>query len=248
MATASSAAFWAPAFPIAKRAHRHAARHLHDRQQRIHALQRLALDRHAEHGHSVFAATIPGRCAAPPAPAMITCKPARLGARRIFHHPLRRAVRRDDLRFVRYVEERQHLGRMAHGLPVGLTAHDDADQRLGHARLLSLRLFADLDDFRLDVRSGLFDDLERGRHNFGADSVAVHDGNRGYVGHMRIPKYHAGVAAVRPGKRYHPGETDGYANAVGAKRTHGPGEGMTLGRNYASATSSTDFASVTLSP
>ena len=38
-------------------------------------------------GSSVLAATMPGRCAAPPAPAMITCKPRACRARRILDHP-----------------------------------------------------------------------------------------------------------------------------------------------------------------
>ena len=35
-----------------QRSDRHAGRHLDDRQQAIHALERLALDRHAEHGQA----------------------------------------------------------------------------------------------------------------------------------------------------------------------------------------------------
>ena len=57
-----------------KRPNGDAARHLDDRQQRVQALQSGALNRHAEHGHGVCAATMPGR-AAPPAPAMITSTP-----------------------------------------------------------------------------------------------------------------------------------------------------------------------------
>ena len=48
-AAASSAALMAPALADGQRADRHAGRHLHDREQRITAGQRLRFDRHAEH-------------------------------------------------------------------------------------------------------------------------------------------------------------------------------------------------------
>ena len=41
---------------------------------------------------------MPGRCAAPPAPAMITSMPRVLGRGRVFRHQPRRAVRGDDFR------------------------------------------------------------------------------------------------------------------------------------------------------
>ena len=61
-----------------ERPDRHAGGHLDDREQAIHALQRLAFDRHAEHREAVIEAAIPGRCAAPPAPAMMTFRPRSL--------------------------------------------------------------------------------------------------------------------------------------------------------------------------
>ena len=51
-------------------------------------------------GRSVSEAVMPGRCAAPPAPAMITLKPAALAPLGEGVHPLRRAVGRDDLGLV----------------------------------------------------------------------------------------------------------------------------------------------------
>ncbi len=50
--------------------------------------------------------------------------------RRILVKPVRRAVRRDDPRFVGHAEILQDAGGMAHGLPVGLAAHDDPDEGL----------------------------------------------------------------------------------------------------------------------
>ena len=52
-------------------------------------------------GSRVWAATMPGRWAAPPAPAMITSMPAVLGAVGEFGHPVGRAVGGDDVAFVR---------------------------------------------------------------------------------------------------------------------------------------------------
>ena len=47
-------------------------------------------------GRTVCAATMPGRCAAPPAPAMITSSPRSAAGRRVLGHPRRRAMRRHD--------------------------------------------------------------------------------------------------------------------------------------------------------
>ena len=76
IATASSAAFVRARLADRQRAHRNAARHLHDGKQRIHAFQRL---RSPPARRAPAAACGPppfrARCAAPPAPAMITCNP-----------------------------------------------------------------------------------------------------------------------------------------------------------------------------
>ena len=39
-------------------------------------------------------------------------------------------MRGDDFRFVRHAEAFQHVRGMPHGIPIGLTAHDDADEWL----------------------------------------------------------------------------------------------------------------------
>src|ERR1017187_10570032 len=47
-------------------------------------------------------------------------------------------------------------------------------------------------DFRFDARAGRLDDVERGSHDLGADSVAVRDRDAGYIGHsFETLKYHA---------------------------------------------------------
>ena len=126
----AGAAFAAPLVADGQRAHRHAARHLHDRQQRVHALERAALDRaRRAPGTTVCAATIPGRCAAPPAAAMITWMPRRSAADA--YSAIRTGVRcADTTRHSCGTPKRlQHLVRMAHRFPVGLAAHDHRDQR-----------------------------------------------------------------------------------------------------------------------
>ena len=85
-------------------------------------------------GSSVCAATMPGRWAAPPAPAMITSRPRASRAVGVLEHAGRacggRRRRGDSCGTPNCVE---HLGGVAHRLPVGLAAHDHADQcRPGH--------------------------------------------------------------------------------------------------------------------
>jgi hypothetical protein len=59
-----------------ERRHRDAFGHLHDGEQRVETLQRGRGDGHAEHRERPSCAAImPGRCAAPPAPAMMTRRP-----------------------------------------------------------------------------------------------------------------------------------------------------------------------------
>ena len=74
---ASSPAFVAPAAPIASVPTGMPPRHLHDRKQAVEAVQGLRLATGTPStGNRVMLATMPGRCAAPPAPAMMTLKPA----------------------------------------------------------------------------------------------------------------------------------------------------------------------------
>ena len=65
-----------PGLPDGERPDRNARRHLHDREKTVLPVERARRARHAEHRQVVNAAVIPGRCAAPPAPAMMTLKPA----------------------------------------------------------------------------------------------------------------------------------------------------------------------------
>lgn len=57
------------------RGHRDPGGHLDDREERVHAVEVLERDGDADDREGVAEATIPGRWAAPPAPAMITWMP-----------------------------------------------------------------------------------------------------------------------------------------------------------------------------
>jgi hypothetical protein len=78
-------------------------------------------------GSTVWAAIIPGRWAAPPAPAMITSMP-RAAALGELAHPLRRAVGGDHQALVGHAELAERLVGVAHRLPVGGAAHDHRHQ------------------------------------------------------------------------------------------------------------------------
>ena len=84
----------------------------------------------------VMEAVMPGRWAAPPAPAMITLSPRSARGLGIGIEPLRRAMGGDDARLEGDAQRFQRLGGALHGLPVGLAAHDDSHCRLfaGHRR------------------------------------------------------------------------------------------------------------------
>ena len=86
-------------------------------------------------GSGVFAASMPGRCAAPPAPAMMHCRPRPRGLLGVLIEEIRRAMGGDHPRLVRDAECRQLPGGVLHHLPVRVTAHHDADQRGAHPGL-----------------------------------------------------------------------------------------------------------------
>ena len=73
---------------------------------------------------------MPGRCAAPPAPAMMTSRPRARAPRGVLEQQVRRAVRRDHAHLVRHAELVERVGRALHRLPVGSRAHDDSDEGL----------------------------------------------------------------------------------------------------------------------
>ena len=85
-----------------------------------------------------MAAVMPGRCAAPPAPAMTTLKPCSLRALGEGDQPVGSAMSRDDPGVIADVERLKRLGGAAHDRPIRLAAHDDGDRlrRPAHRRPL----------------------------------------------------------------------------------------------------------------
>ena len=117
---------------------RDAGRHLHDREQRVEPVELLERHRHADHrerGH---------RCGHPGQVGRTACagddhpQPAVDGRDRVFHHPLGRAVGRDDAHLERDRELLEHVDRGLHHRQVGVAAHDDADERSALSHLMTL--------------------------------------------------------------------------------------------------------------
>jgi hypothetical protein len=112
-----------------ERADRDAGRHLHDRQQRVEAVQRLRLDRHAEHRQRSLRGRHAGQVRGAAGAGDQHLEAALAGRGRVLEQEVGRAVRRDHAHFVRDAELLERLGRGPQGLPVGGRAHDDADER-----------------------------------------------------------------------------------------------------------------------
>ena len=77
---------------------------------------------------------MPGRWAAPPAPAMMAARPRDFGRGGVFEQQVGGAVRRNHLHFVRDAQLFEQLGSRLERLPVGLRTHDDADQLVSFAK------------------------------------------------------------------------------------------------------------------
>ena len=106
--------------------------HLDDRQQAIHALQRLAFDGNSENrerGHRSGHAGKMGCAAGAGDDRLQSPFPGRMC---VFVKPLRRTVSGHDLRLVCDSELFERLGSVAHRLPIGAAAHNYADERLRH--------------------------------------------------------------------------------------------------------------------
>ncbi len=98
---------------------RNAARHLHDGQQRIEALQMLRRHRHAEHRHDGLGgqhARQMGRAAGAGDDGLEAARLCRGG---VVEEQIRRAMRRNDARLVGHAELLEHLRRRLHDGPVG---------------------------------------------------------------------------------------------------------------------------------
>ncbi len=123
--------------PDRERADRHAGRHLHDRQERVHPLQRLRLDRHAEHREMGVRRRHAGEVCGPAGAGDDHAQAPIGGGLRVLHHQLRRAMGRHDLGLEADAEVLERVAAVLHRLPVGAGAHDHADLRLVHEPSLS---------------------------------------------------------------------------------------------------------------
>ncbi len=115
-----------------QRADRDAARHLHDRQQRILAFQGMRIDRHTEHRQWCHRRRHAGQVGGSAGPRDNHLEAFVAGAMGEVVQPLRRAMRRDDQRLIADLERVEGFGGVFHRGPVGLTAHDDRDRFFSH--------------------------------------------------------------------------------------------------------------------
>jgi hypothetical protein len=98
-----------PRLADGQRRHRHAARHLHDRQQRVEPLQGGTLHRHAKHRHHRVRRHHARQVRRAAGAGDDHLDAALLRAGGEFGHPHRRAVRRHDVPLVRHAEPLQHV-------------------------------------------------------------------------------------------------------------------------------------------
>ena len=110
--------------------YRNAGRHLDDRQQAVHALQRVRLDRHAQYRQRRPCGRHARQMRRSPSTRYDHPQAPVTGGRGIVPQPVRRPVRGDDAALVRHIQRRQHIRRMRQRRPIRLAAHDDAN--LGH--------------------------------------------------------------------------------------------------------------------
>src|SRR5512139_3823679 len=113
---------------------RDALRHLHDRQQRIHALEVFRRHRHAEHRDDGLGRDHAREVGGAAGAGDDRLEPARLRSGRIFVQQVRRAMRRNDPGLERDAELLQQQRGVLHHLPVaGRPHHHSHLRRVHHA-------------------------------------------------------------------------------------------------------------------
>ena len=115
---------------------RYARRHLHDREQRVHAVEVLEGDRHSDDGKRCDGSEHAGQVGRSPGAGDDDLDPARVSVAPVGQHLVGHSVRRDHVGFVRDPELLQRRGSSLHGRPVRIGAHHDAHAR-SHALSLS---------------------------------------------------------------------------------------------------------------
>src|SRR5262245_14352519 len=111
-----------------QRPHGDTGGHLHDGEQRIHALEGLTLDGDAEDWDKRLCRRHPRQVGRPAGPGNDDFKTAPLSLAGVFAQPVRGAMRRDDAALMRNGKLLEHVGRMTQRFPVGLAPHDDPHQ------------------------------------------------------------------------------------------------------------------------
>ena len=119
MAAANSAALAAPAGPIAKVATGTPLGICTIDSRESMPLRAFDCTGTPSTGTRVLAAVMPGRCAAPPAPAMIADRPRDSARGGIVEQQVGSAVRGDHLHFMRHAKFRKQIRSHAEGFPVG---------------------------------------------------------------------------------------------------------------------------------
>ncbi|KJV08382.1 hypothetical protein VZ95_18170 [Elstera litoralis] len=102
---------------------------MHNGEQRIHTLQRVAFDRHAEDRQAGEGGDHTGQVGGPAGPGDNDFQAPFPRAFGIGVEPVGRAMGRNDARFQSHIEGAQSFSGMAQSGPVALTAHDNADRR-----------------------------------------------------------------------------------------------------------------------
>src|SRR5271165_1765427 len=111
------------------RGHWDAGRHLHDRQQRVEAVELLQRHRHTDHRQRGRRSDHPGQVCGATGPGDDDLDATPRGGPRVIQHPARRPVRGDDADLERHVELGQRVRSSFHHRPVAVAAHDEPDPR-----------------------------------------------------------------------------------------------------------------------
>ena len=93
-------------------------------------LRAEVIDRHSQHRQERLGGAHARQVGRPAGAGDDHLQAAPLGRLGVGHEQVRRAVGGDDLLLERHAEALERRGGVAHRLPVGLRAHDQADQRL----------------------------------------------------------------------------------------------------------------------
>ena len=111
------------------RRHRHPARHLHDRQQGVHAVERGRADGDADHGQRRDRGEHAGEVGRPAGARDDHLQAPVGGLAAVGDHVVGGAVGGDHPHLVRHPQRLEHLGGGAHHRQVAVAAHHDPDER-----------------------------------------------------------------------------------------------------------------------